>query len=126
MATTGSDLVQEADGSFSKQVRLIVESSISVGHNTTGLGDNRKTVASAGTAEALAGSTAIKWVIVTAETDNTGIVVVGGSTVVAALATRRGVPLAAGDSVTLTIDNLADVFVDATVSTDGVTFVYGT
>jgi hypothetical protein len=63
-------------------------------------------------------------VIITAETDNTGNITVGGSTVVAALATRRGIPLAAGDSVALEIDNLADVFIDSTVNGDGVTFAY--
>ena len=95
-----------------------------VGHDSTGIGDGRKTVTTAGTAEALAVSTAAKAVIITAETDNTGYVVVGGSTVVAALATRRGTPLNAGDSVTLEIDNLADIYLDVTVSGDGVTYIY--
>lgn len=82
----------------------------------------RKTVASAGTAEALASATTVREVVITAETDNTGYVVVGPSTVVAALATRKGTPLAAGDSVTLEINNLSKVYVDAVVSTDGVTY----
>lgn len=97
-----------------------------VGHDTTGLGDGRKTVTTAGAAEALAGSTACKWVLITAETDNTGIVVVGSSSVVAALATRRGVPLSAGDTVSINIDNLADISLDVTVNGDGVTYTYGT
>lgn len=92
----------------------------------TGIADNRKVVTTAGTRVTLAASTACKQIIITAETDNTGIVVVGGSTVVAALATRQGVPLYAGDSVTLEIDNLADVYLDSTVSGDGVTFAYFT
>ncbi len=41
----------------------------------------------------MAGSTPCKKVTITAETDNTGIVVIGGSTVVAALGTRQGTPL---------------------------------
>ena len=90
----------------------------------TTIGDDRKTVTAAGTRVALASSTACKQVIITAETDNTGNITVGGSTVVAALATRRGIPLAAGDSVALEIDNLADVFIDSTVNGDGVTFAY--
>ena len=97
-----------------------------VDHATTGIGDGRKVTVSAGTSVALASSTAAKWVTVTAETDNSGVVVVGGSTVVAALATRRGIPLMAGDSCTLPIDDLADVYIDSTVSGDGVTFTYGT
>ena len=95
-----------------------------VGHDKTGIDDGRKTVTTAGTAETLAVSTAAKAVIITAETDNTGYVVVGGSTVVAALATRRGTPLNAGDTVALEIDNLADIYLDATVSGEGVTYTY--
>lgn len=95
-----------------------------VGHDKTGIGDGRKEVDTAGTRVALASSTAAKVVIITAETDNTSIVVVGGATVVAALATRRGTPLLAGDSVTLEIDNLVDVYIDAMVSTEGVTYTY--
>ena len=72
----------------------------------------------------LASSTACKQVAITAETDNTGLIVVGGSTVVASLATRQGVPLNPGDSITLDIDNLADINIDSTVNGDGVTFLY--
>lgn len=90
----------------------------------TGIGDGRKVVTTAGTALALATSTPCKKVTITAETDNTGIIVVGGSTVVGALATRRGTPLNAGDSYEFDIDNLADVYLDTTVSGDGVTFTW--
>ena len=95
-----------------------------VGHDKTTIGDGRQTVAAAGTAEALAASTTAKVVFITAETDNTGVIAVGGSTVVAALATRRGTPLLAGDSGVLEIDDLADVYIDATVSGEGVTYTY--
>ncbi len=94
------------------------------GHDVTGIGDNRKAVTNAGTAEALAGSTAAKYVIITADAANTGTICVGGATVVAAAATRRGIPLSAGGSCGLNIDNLADVFIDATVSGEGVSFAY--
>lgn len=90
----------------------------------TGIGDGRKVVTTAGTALALDTSTPCKKVTITAETDNTGIIVVGGSTVVAALATRRGTPLNAGDSYEFDIDNLADVYLDTTVNGDGVTFTW--
>jgi len=86
--------------------------------------DGRQVVATPGTAVALAASTAIKEVTVTAETNNTDIVCVGGSTVLADLATRRGTPLYAGDSATISADNLAEVFIDALVATEGVTFTY--
>lgn len=96
-----------------------------VGHDTTGVSDGRKIITTAGTRVTLAASTACKWVIITAETDNTGLVVIGGTTVVAALATRQGTPLYAGDSVTILIDNLNDVNLDSMVNGDGVTFQYG-
>lgn len=87
------------------------------------LSSGRKTVASAGTAEALSSTaTAIREVIITAETDNTGYIVVGGSGVVAALNTRKGTPLAAGASVTLEVKDLGQVYLDTTVSGDGVTY----
>ena len=95
-----------------------------VGHDITSIGDGRKVVAAAGTRLALATSTACKGVIINAETDNTGLIVVGGATVVAALATRQGTPLQAGDSIVLEIDDLADVYIDSTVTGDGVTFTY--
>lgn len=90
-------------------------------------GDGRKTVTTAGTREALAASTAAKWVAITALDDNGGAVVVGGaSTVVAALASRRGTPLMAGEDLTLPVSDLADVGLDVEVSGDGVSFIYGT
>jgi len=98
-----------------------------VDHASTGIGDGRTVVTTAGTRVALAGSTVAKTVIITAETDNTGIVVVGAAaTVVALLATRRGTPLNAGDTLSLPIDNLADIGLDSTVSTDGVTYSFTT
>jgi len=95
-----------------------------VGHNITGIGDGRKVVTTAATRVTLASSTTAKVVIITAETDNTDYIVVGGSTVVAALATRKGTPLNPGDSVTLEVDDLADVYLDAMVSGEGCTFTY--
>jgi len=125
----GSDHVQimkvtyGADGSFT----LVSPSNpfpVTVTSANTTVTDGRKVVATAGTKEALATSTACKEVVITAETDNTGIVTVGAAaTVVAALATRRGIPLSAGDSIVLQTDNLADIGLDVTVSGDGVTYV---
>jgi len=88
------------------------------------VGDNRKTVTTPGTAVALASSTTIKQATITAELTNTDLVCVGGSTVVAALATQRGTPLYPGDSFTIESDNLAEVFIDAIDATDGVVFTY--
>src|SRR3990167_5920182 len=89
----------------------------------TSLGDNRKTVTTPGTAVALAASTSCKRVHVQALAENTDVVVVGGSTVVAASGTRRGVALTPFNTITIQVDNLADVFIDSIVSAEGVSFI---
>lgn len=83
--------------------------------------DGRDVVAVAGTRVQMQGQ-ACKVVAVTAETDNTGLIVIGAVTCVAAIATRRGLPLSAGDTATFTVDNVNRLYIDSTVSTDGVTW----
>jgi len=85
----------------------------------------RKTITTAGTAEQIISSAlSIQKVIITAETDNTGIIVVGDSGVVASLSTRKGIPLSAGQSITLLLSDLSKVWLDTTVNGDGVTYLY--
>ena len=92
---------------------------------TTSVADGRKVTVTAGTRVALsATSVPVISVDVTAETNNTGVVVVGGVTCVEAVATRRGTPLNAGDTKTYLNVDLKDVYIDAAVDTDGVTFDY--
>jgi len=87
--------------------------------------DGRKTVTTAGTAERLvSANTPCRKVTIMAELDNTGYIVIGDSTVVASLSTRRGIPLSAGTSVTLDIYDLYSIYLDAEVSGEGVTFLY--
>ena len=88
--------------------------------------DGRDTVASAATAEAMASSsTRYGTITICAETNNTGVMTVGGSTVVASLATRRGIPLTAGACWTnQSTGDLSDIYLDTTVSGDGVTYAY--
>jgi len=90
------------------------------------IGDNRKVVTTAGTAEALEASFhEVQWVIIQAETDNTGIIAVGASTVVAAQGTQRGMTLFAGESTPpLPLVDLNKLYINATVSGDGVNYVY--
>ena len=102
-------------------IRIVVDD---VAEGTTTVGDGRQVVGTPGTAVALATSTIIKEVTVTSELTNTGVICVGGSTVIAASATQRGSPLYPGDSITLKASDLAEVFIDATVATDGVVFTY--
>ncbi|MBW8034705.1 MAG: hypothetical protein FVQ79_03380 [Planctomycetes bacterium] len=87
--------------------------------------DGRKVVAAAGTAERLvAAITSARKVTIMAELDNTDYVVVGGANVVAALATRRGIALSPGTSIILYVEDLYTIYVDAVVSSEGVTFIY--
>lgn len=116
--------VELADGTHA--VAVVPMIAAGAGSAITGLGDGRKTVALAGTREALATSTPARMVLITAETDNTNPVTVGGSTVVGALATRRGTPLYAGESALFPCDNLADIYLDVITNGEGVTFVYFT
>lgn len=97
-----------------------------VGHDITGIGHGVKTVTTAGTDEALAGSTTCKRVVIQAQTDNTSGVAVGATGVDATVATGNGVLLYAGDVFELEIDNLADVYVDSLVNGEGVRYTYFT
>ena len=84
----------------------------------------RKIVDSIGTAVQLSStSVAMKYVIIVAETDNTGLVIVGNQGVVANLTTRKGIPLDKGGSITVPDTNLTNVYIDAEVNGEGVTFM---
>lgn len=89
-------------------------------------GDGTKAVTSAGTAEAFtATSTPCKYVIVNADLGNTNPVVVGGSTVVAASGSQRGVVLIPGNNpVRIEIDNVNKLYVDSQTNGDKVCYAY--
>lgn len=87
--------------------------------------DGRKVVATAGTAECLVTkNTPCQKVEITAELDNSNYVVVGDTTVVANLATRRGTPLAGGQTMTLYVKDLITLYLDVETNGDGVTYTY--
>ncbi len=94
---------------------------------TERINTGRQTVAVAGTRVQLSStSVECRWVLISAETDNTNPVTVGGSNVVGALATRQGTPLSAtSPPLRLDVDNLTDVWIDVVTNTEGVTFTYG-
>lgn len=72
----------------------------------------------------VASATAARRVTIQAFASNTGIIAVGGSNVLAAGdATAVGIQLTAGDAYELDIDDLSKVWIRATVSGEGVTFV---
>ena len=88
------------------------------------IADGRKVVAAVGTAEALeSAENVVDFVIITAETNNTGVITVGASTVIGAVGTRLGIPLNAGDSISLGGVDLNEVYLDTTVNGDGVTYL---
>lgn len=93
------------------------------GHGT--VGDNTATVTTAGTRVQLP-SLAIKRVIIQAHESNTGTIVVGGSTVVAALVGRRGITLYNTQSFEFKINNLNLLYIDSTASGDKITYYYET
>jgi hypothetical protein len=97
-----------------------------VGHNITGMGHGVKTVTTAGTDVALAGSTACKKVTIQSQTDNTGLIAVGATGVDATESTGTGIILYAGDTYEFEIDNLADIYIDSTVNGEGVRYTYFT
>ena len=105
---------------------LLVKPLTAVTPTNTSIADGKKTVTTAGARVALvASATPCKEVCIQANSANTGAIAVGGSTVVAAAgATRSGVILNANDSVTISISDLANVFIDSTVSGEGVYFTY--
>lgn len=91
------------------------------GAPASGIGDGSFTVTSAGTAvQVHSGSLAIVAVAITALSGNSGVLWIGGSTV----ADGRGLPLAAGETTVLGIDNLNKVYADTDNSTDGGSFLY--
>ncbi len=89
--------------------------------------NGRKVVASSAAAERLSSThTYCRWVMIQPETDNTGVILVGGSsTLVHAATARTGIVLTAGDSpLPLTARDLNNVWVLCSVDGDGVTYLY--
>jgi hypothetical protein len=85
--------------------------------------DGRKVVSTAGAREALvAVATPAKGVYITALSTNTGVVVVGGVTVVATASIMQGTPLWGGDTIPVEIDDLMKIYLDVTVSGNGVSY----
>lgn len=98
-----------------------------VNHSTTQIGHGVKTVTTAGADEVLVSeSTPAKWLMIQAQTDNTGLIAVGGNGVDATVATGNGLSLGAGESVTIPVSDLQSIYIDATVSGQGVRYAYGT
>ena len=101
--------------------RLDVNSS---GGSITGGGDGVKTVTSAGTDVVLRASTTCKKIDIQAQTDNTGLIAVGFTGVDATEATGSGIILYPGDTYSLEISNTSLIYIDSTVSGEGVRYTF--
>ena len=97
-----------------------------VSHDITGGADGVKTVSSAGTDVVLGGDVDCKKIDIQAQTDNTGLIAVGFTGVDATEATGTGVILYAGDTYSLEMVNLNLIYIDSTVSGEGVRYTYYT
>lgn len=85
------------------------------------LASGEKDITTAGTREALGGDIACRQVIMTAKTDNTNYIYIGGNNVSSTIFMKR---LLAGEEFTVAIDNLSKVYLDVAVNGEGVTYGY--
>ena len=84
-----------------------------------------KVVTTAGTAVALAASSTVaKRITIQSQTDNTSDVAVGGSGVLATVATGGGILLHPGDTYEINMSDLASVYIDSLVNGEGVRYTY--
>lgn len=80
-----------------------------------------KDVATAGASVPIvATSTTCINILMQAKTNNTGNIYVGGSSV----SSSNGICLYPGESLSINIDNLDEIYIDSSVSGDGVVFTY--
>lgn len=91
----------------------------------TSAGDGEGEVATAGTRVQLSNQACTK-VIIQAHESNTGTLVIGGATVVAALSGRRGTALFPTQSQAFEVTNLNKLYIDSTVSGDKFNYYYET
>ncbi len=114
-----------ADGDFTC-LQVDAVGALYTTHGITGGADGVKTVSSAGTDVVLGGDVACKKIDIQAQTDNTGLIAVGFTGVDATEATGTGVILYAGDTYSLEVTNLNLIYIDSTVSGEGVRYTYFT
>ena len=89
------------------------------------VGDGTVNLTTAGTAQQVStSSVACKRVIITAHESNTGTIVIGASTVVGALAGRRGKALFPTQSEIFQVSNLNLLYFDGTVTNDDIHYYY--
>lgn len=122
--TTDAAVITDATGTIQQYLRGLIKLAVGGGFFTseiapTTIYNGKKTVTTAGTRVALASSQAVKSVTIKALAANTGTIFVGDGSV----ASTTGFALAAGDTVSLDIANLATVNLDSSVNGEGVTYL---
>jgi len=91
------------------------------GSGNSSFGDGNKTVTTAGTSVQLSSSSVpAKKITIQAKSANTGSIYVGSSTVSA----TRGIELLPTGTITLSVNNLNLIYIDASVSGEGITYIY--
>ena len=120
IAVTAASLPLPTDAATEATLAAVLTALQAQSNLPTSIGDGAKTVSSAGTAEALLGSTSCVKVIMTAEDDNSGKIYYGGSGV----SSTSGDYLFPAQKITIEIDDVSKIFIDADTSTDGVKFTY--
>lgn len=117
---TGVIMLGEKAANTASPLQLDANGNLNVAFGTAStLYNGSKAVATAGTAVALSTATTIKSVVVKALYANTGTIYLGSSSV----SSLNGVELQSGDSVGIDIDDLAKVYIDASVSGEGVSYI---
>ena len=95
-------------------------------HGVTGGGQGIKVTTGAGNHIVLGGDVACKKIDIQAQTDNTGLIAVGFNNVDVTEASGDGIILYAGDTYSLEVNNLNLIYIDSTVTGDGVRYTYFT
>jgi len=117
---SSKDITQLRVDPISKKLLVIALSELS-GHAKVGNGS--LTITTAGSRVQLP-SISCKTLTVQAGENNVGVVVLGGTLVVAAETTRSGVLLFPSQSISVNPQNLNQYYVDSTVSGDSILYIY--
>jgi hypothetical protein len=106
--------------SFSNPLPVTV---VSGGTGFSFIGSGKKIISTAGVKETLvSSSTPCKEVLIMALPDNTGEIWIGDNNVSAS--SKIGIVLYKNDAVSIQIDNLQKIYLDATVDGEGVSYIY--
>ena len=124
LTVNGSGHLAIQDGGNSLTVDNAGTFAVQSGHDITGGADGVTTDDTSG--QVLGGDVDCKKIDIQAQTDNTGVIAVGFTGVDATEATGTGILLYAGDVYSLEINNLNLIYIESSVSGEGVRYTYFT